>query len=45
MQITINTHNLLTEAAPAATVMPCPRSFDKGRRPGYVLALAGRCAR
>jgi hypothetical protein len=35
----------LAEAASVASVLPCWQSFDEKRRPGYVLALAGSCAR
>jgi hypothetical protein len=45
MLITVNTQMLLAEAATAASVWPCLHSFDEKRRPGYVLALAGRYAR
>jgi hypothetical protein len=41
MLITLNTQGFLTEA----TSVACRHSFDQKRRPGYVLALAGRCAR
>jgi hypothetical protein len=40
-----NIQMLSTEAATAATVLPCWHSFDAKRRSGYVVALAGRCAR
>jgi|GEM_PF-4199005 hypothetical protein len=45
MLMTINTKTFLAEAALAASVQPCRHSFDEKRLPGYVLALAGRCAR
>ena len=45
MLITVNTRPSLAEAATAASVLPCWHSFDERRQPGYVLALAGRCAR
>jgi hypothetical protein len=45
MLITVNTQTFLTEAATAASVLPCRHSFDEKRRPGYALALAGRYAR
>jgi hypothetical protein len=45
MLITVNTRTFLAEAATAASVLPRWHSFDEKRQPGYVLALAGRCAR
>jgi hypothetical protein len=42
---TVNTRTFLSEAATAASESPCWHSFDEKRRPGYVLALAGRYAR
>jgi len=45
MLITLNIPMFLTEATSVASALPCRHSFDQGRRPGYVLALAGRCAR
>ena len=45
MLITVNTQTSYTEAATAATVLSSRHKFDEKRRPGYVLALAGRCAR
>jgi hypothetical protein len=45
MLITVNNPMLFTEVATAASVLPCWHSFDERRQPGYVLALAGRCAR
>ena len=45
MLTTANTQSFLAEAATAASVLPCRHSFDEKRRPGYVLALAARCAR
>jgi hypothetical protein len=41
MLITVNTTKFPTDAATAVSVMP---SWHK-RRSGYVMALAGRCAR
>jgi hypothetical protein len=40
----LNTSTILAEATPVAS-LPCLHSFDATRRPGYVLALAGRYAR
>jgi hypothetical protein len=34
-----------SEAAPAATVFPCPLTLVDGRRNGSSQALAARCAR
>jgi hypothetical protein len=45
MSITVNRHMFLAEATTVASVLPCRRSFDPKLRPGYVLALSGRCAR
>jgi hypothetical protein len=45
MQITIDNTRFLAEATTVAPVSPRLRSFDAKPRPGYVLALAGRCAR
>jgi hypothetical protein len=45
MLITVNIRAFHAEAAPVASVTPCRHSFDEKRRPDYVLALAGRCAR
>jgi hypothetical protein len=45
MLITVDTPTFLAEAAKAASVSPCRHSFDEKRRLGYVVALAGRCAR
>jgi hypothetical protein len=45
MLITVHTPRFLTETANAASVLPCPDSFDGKRPVGYDLALAGRCAR
>jgi hypothetical protein len=45
MLITVNTQTFLAEAATAASGLPCWHSFDEKRQSGYVLALAGRCAR
>jgi hypothetical protein len=44
MLITLDTQTFNTEAAIAASVLPCWHSLDTRRQPGYVLALAGRCA-
>jgi hypothetical protein len=44
MLITVNTRTFLAKAASAALVSPCRHSFDEKRQPGYVHALAGRCA-
>jgi hypothetical protein len=35
----------LAEAAVAASALPCWHASDEERRSGYVLALAGGCAR
>jgi hypothetical protein len=40
-----NFQMLPTEAATAASVLPCWHSFDAKRRSGYVVALAGWYAR
>ena len=45
MSITVNRHTFPAEATTVASVLPCRQSFDPKLRPGYVLALAGRCAR
>ena len=45
MLITVDTKMFLAEAATAALASPCRHRFDENRRPGYVLALAGRFAR
>ena len=45
MLITLNTPMFLAEATSVASVLPCRHSFDAKRRPGYLLALAARCAR
>jgi hypothetical protein len=45
MLITVNTQTFLAEAATAASVLPCRHSLDRRRWSGYVVALAGRCAR
>jgi hypothetical protein len=42
---TVNIKIFVAEAAAAASVSPCRHSVDETLRPGYVLALAGRCAR
>jgi hypothetical protein len=45
MLITHTNQGFLAEAASVASVLPRWQSFDEKRRPGYVLALAGSCAR
>jgi hypothetical protein len=45
MLTTGNTRTFHTDAATAASVRSCRHSVDQYRRPGYVMALAGRCAR
>jgi hypothetical protein len=45
MLITVDIKSFLAEAATAASATPCWHRFDENRRPGYGLALAGRCAR
>ena len=45
MLTTLNIPTFLAEATSVAAVLPCRHSFDEKRRPGYVLALAGRYAR
>ena len=45
MLITVNTQTFLAEAATAASVLPRWLSLDEKRQHGYILALAGRCAR
>jgi hypothetical protein len=45
MSITFNTHMFRAEATPVATTLPCRRSSDTELLTGYVLALAGKCAR
>jgi hypothetical protein len=45
MLITLNTPTFHAEATSVALVRPCWLSFDEERQCGYVLALAGRCAR
>jgi hypothetical protein len=44
-QITVTRDFHNAEAVTAASVSPCPQSFDPEPRPGAVLALAERCAR
>jgi hypothetical protein len=44
MPTKLNTPTIFAEATSVASV-PCRHSFDAKRRPGYVLALAGRYAR
>jgi hypothetical protein len=45
MLIQANNQIFPTEAATAATVLPCRDSFEAKRRSDYVIALAGRHAR
>ena len=45
MLINLNTPMFLAEATSVAQALPCRHSFDAKRRTGYVLALAGKCAR
>jgi hypothetical protein len=45
MQTNLHTPTFLAEATSVASVLPCRHGFDAKRRPGYVLALAGRYAR
>jgi hypothetical protein len=45
MLITGNIRTFHAEAASAASVRSCRRSFDETRETGYVVALAWRCAR
>ena len=45
MLITLNTQVFLAEATSVASVLPSWHGFDEKRRPGHVLALAGRHAR
>jgi hypothetical protein len=45
MLITTNIHMLSSEAAPAATVVPCRHTLNGERRFGYDSTLAERCAR
>jgi len=45
MLINLHTPTFIAEATSVASVLPCRHSFDPKRRPGYVLALAGRYAR
>jgi hypothetical protein len=45
MSITFNTHMFRAEATLVVSTLPCRQSFDAKLRTGYVLALAGRCAR
>jgi hypothetical protein len=45
MLTSFNTSTILAEATSVAPATPCWHSFDAKRRPGYVLALAGRYAR
>ena len=42
---TVNSHSLFAEAATMAANLPCRQKPSDGRRLGYVLALAERCAR
>ena len=45
MLTNLHTPMFSAEATSVAEVLPCRHSFDTKRRPGYVLALAGRYAR
>jgi hypothetical protein len=45
IMFTVTTNMFLAEAVPAASVVPCWHSLDGRRLPGYVITLAGRCAR
>ena len=45
MLTNLHTPTFIAEATPVASDLPCWHSFDPKRRPGYVLALAGRYAR
>jgi hypothetical protein len=45
MLTNLHTPMLIAEATSVAAALPCRQSFDTKRRPGYVLALAGRYAR
>ena len=45
MLTTLNTPMFPVEATFVASTLPCRHSLDEGREAGYVLALAGRCAR
>ena len=45
MLTNLHTPTFIAEATSVASDLPCWHSFDPKRRPGYVLALAGRCAR
>ena len=45
MLITFNTPMFLAAATSVAPMLPSWHSFDEKRRPGHVLALAGRYAR
>jgi len=40
-----DTSMFLAEATPVASTLPCWLGFEEERRPGHVLALAGRYAR
>jgi hypothetical protein len=44
MLITVDTRKFNAEAATAASVLPCWHSLETRLQPGYVSALAGRCA-
>ena len=45
MLTNLHTPTFIAEATSVASELPCWHSFDPKRRPGYVLALAGRYAR
>ena len=45
MLTNLYTPMFIAEARSLASNLPCWHSFDPKRRPGYVLALAGRYAR
>jgi len=45
MLTNLHTPTFIAEATSVASDLPCWHSFDPKRRPGYVLALAGRYAR
>ena len=45
MLITLNTPTSIAAATSVVSVLPSWHGFDEKRRPGHVLALAGRYAR
>jgi hypothetical protein len=45
MLMNIDIKTFLPEAATAASASPCWHRFEENRQAGYVLALAGSCAR